>query len=235
MTTHSMNHQKAVEQHATERYLLREMAPEERHAFEEHYLECAECLEAVTFGTEFLEAGRQVAKEMKQRERNTVRVPSWRERLMPVFSGWMRPASALVFALLLCSVITYQGLRIHQLKNEQNVKVVQPEFRSTLTGIAHGAGEAKLIEVPRNAILSLSQEYRRSGEYVSYRAQVLNEAGSVRQAVDLPDLPGNMAYVAVLPGNLGEGEYKLIIFGRTADGNENEVGSGAFVLKFSDK
>ena len=235
MTTHFMNHQQALEQHATERYLLREMAPEERHAFEEHYLECAECLEAVTFGTEFLEAGRQVALEMKQRERNTVRVPSWRERLMPVFSGWLRPASALVFAVLLCSVIAYQGLQIHQLKNEQTAKVARPEFRSVLTGIAHGAGEAKLVEVPRNAVVSLGVEYNRSGDYVSYRAQVLNEAGSTKQSVDLPDLPGNMANVALLPGNWNEGEYTLIILGRTADGSEKEVGRGAFNLKFVDK
>jgi hypothetical protein len=226
-----MNHQQALEEHATERYLLREMTAEERHIFEEHYLECAECLEAVTFGTEFLEAGRKVASEMA--ERATVRVPSWHERLMPAVSGWLRPVPALAFAILLCSVVTYQGVRIHQLKNEQTMKVARPEFRSMLTGIAHGAGEAKLVEVPRDAVVSLGVEYGRSGDYVSYRAQVMNEAGSIRQAVDLPDLPGNMANVALLPGNLGEGEYKLIILGRTADGSEKEVGRGAFILKFS--
>lgn len=235
MTTHFMNHQQALEQHATERYLLREMAPQERHAFEEHYLECAECLEAVTFGTDFLEAGRQVAKEMKQHERNVVCVVSWRERLAPVLSGWLRPASALVFAVLLCSIIAYQGLQIHQLKNEQTTKVARPEFRSVLTGIAHGAGEAKLVEVPRNAVVSLGIEYDRSGDYVSYRAQVQNEAGSIRQSIDLPDTPGDMANVALLPGNLNEGEYTLIILGRTADGSEKEVGRRAFNLKFLDK
>jgi hypothetical protein len=166
-------------------------------------------------------------------ERATVRVPSWHERLMPAVFGWLRPAPALAFAILLCSVVTYQGVRIHQLKNEQTMKVARPEFRSMLTGIAHGAGEAKLVEVPRDAVVSLGVEYGRSGDYVSYRAQVVNEAGSIRQAVDLPDLPGNMANVALLPGNLGEGEYKLIILGRTADGTEKEVGRGAFILKFS--
>jgi hypothetical protein len=235
MTTHFMNHQQAMEQHATERYLLREMSAEERHAFEEHYLECPECLEAVTFGTEFLEAGRQVAQEMKQHGLNTVRVSSWRERLMPVFSGWLRPASALVFAVLLCSVIAYQGIQIHQFKNEQTAKVARPEFRSVLTGIAHGAGEANLVEVPRNAVVSLGIEYNRSGDYVSYRAQVQNEVGSIRQSIDLPDVPGDMANVALLPDNLNEGEYTLIILGRTADGSEKEVGRRAFNLKFSDK
>src|SRR6185437_6998349 len=185
MATHFMNHRQALEQYATERYLLHEMTAEERHAFEEHYLECAECLEAVTFGTEFLEAGKQVAQEMTQREHSAVRPASWRERLMPVLSGWLRPDPALAFAVVLCSIISYQGLRIHQLKTEQTMKVARPEIRSMLTGIAHGAGEAKLIEVPRDAVVSLGEEYGRSGEYVSYRAQVMNEAGSIKQTFGL--------------------------------------------------
>lgn len=233
MATHFMNHQQALEQYATERYLLREMTAEERHAFEEHYLECAECLEAVTFGTEFLEAGKQVAQEMTRREHSAVRVASWRERLMPALSGWLRPAPAIAFALVLCSIVSYQGLRIHQLKTEQTMKVARPEIRSMLTGIAHGAGEAKLIEVPRDAVVSLGEEYGRSGDYVSYRAQVMNEAGSIKQTFELPDVPGNVANVALLPGSLGEGKYNLIILGRTADGTEKEVGRGAFILKFS--
>ena len=81
-----MNHQQALEEHATERYLLGEMAPEERRAFEEHYLECPECLEAVTFGADFMEAGRQVALEDKSMRVSTV-VPTWRERLLAVVSG----------------------------------------------------------------------------------------------------------------------------------------------------
>ena len=232
MATHFMNHRQALEQYATERYLLHEMTAEERHAFEEHYLECAECLEAVTFGTEFLEAGKQVAQEMTQREHSAVRAASWRERLMPALSGWLRPAPAIAFALVLCSIVSYQGLRIHQLKTEQTMKVARPEIRFMLTGIAHGAGEAKRIEVPRDAVVSLGVEYGRSGDYVSYRAQVMN-VGSVKQTFELPDVPGNVANVALLPGSLGEGKYNLIILGRTADGTEKEVGRGAFILKFS--
>ena len=38
-----MDHEKAVQLGATERYLLGEFSSEEREAFEEHYFECAEC------------------------------------------------------------------------------------------------------------------------------------------------------------------------------------------------
>jgi hypothetical protein len=40
-----VNHFQAVSSHATERYLLDEMAELERHAFERHYFDCAECAE----------------------------------------------------------------------------------------------------------------------------------------------------------------------------------------------
>jgi hypothetical protein len=235
MRTHAMNHQQAIDEHATERYLLREMTPHERRAFEEHYLECAECLEAVTFGAEFLDAGREVVREEKQ-ELASPAVTSWRERLLPALSGWLRPAPVLAFALVLAIAgIGYQGFRIHRLISLQEAKVARPEFRYMLTGIAHGGSEAKLVQVPRDSIVSLQVEYNRSGEYVSYRAAVVSESGTLKQSITLPDIAGDMANVAVLPGILQNGNYQLIIFGRTADGAEKEVGRGAFVLDATNK
>ena len=234
MRTHTMNHQQAIDEHATERYLLREMTAEDRRAFEEHYLDCAECLEAVTFGVEFLEAGHDVVREQAA-ELGTAPVPSRRSRFLPALSGWLRPVPALAFALVLCSVIGYQGFQIHELKNQEQAKVARPEIRFTLTGIAHGAGETNLVQVARDTVLSLGLNYNRSGEYVSYRAEVVSQSGTVKQSIALPDIAGTMANVAVLPGTLQDGEYQLIVFGRTADGTEKEVGREAFVLKITDK
>lgn len=42
MTSPLMNHKEAVGSMAVERYLLGELKDEERAAFEEHYLNCAE-------------------------------------------------------------------------------------------------------------------------------------------------------------------------------------------------
>ena len=43
--TETMTHQQAVSTMAVERYLLEEMPEIERHAFEEHFFECADCAE----------------------------------------------------------------------------------------------------------------------------------------------------------------------------------------------
>ena len=231
MRTHSMNHQQALDEHATERYLLREMTAEERRAFEEHYLDCAECLEAVTFGTEFLEAGGEVA--LQDHVKQTAQpVPSWREGFLAAVSGWLRPVPALAFALLLCfGGITYQANTIHNQKEKiASLQELKPEFRLVLTGIAHGAGEANLVQAPRGAVITLALEYHRSGEYVSYLARVISETGEVKQVIALPNAQGAMANIAVPPNSLQPGRYDLVITGVTADGNEKEVGRNSFRL-----
>jgi hypothetical protein len=55
-----MTHTQAIQSAASERYLLDEMSEVERHAFEEHYFDCAECAEDVRAGgllREGVEAG----------------------------------------------------------------------------------------------------------------------------------------------------------------------------------
>jgi Putative zinc-finger len=232
MTTQSMNHKQAVETMAAERYLLGEMTGEQRLAFEEHYVDCAECLESVMFGSEFLDAGREVALE--QSSRAAAPVPTWRERLLAVGSSFLRPAPALAFALLLC-LTGYQTFRIYQLKNEGGAKVATAEFRYVLTGVAHGAGDAKLVQAPRDAVVSLGLEYNRGGEYLSYRAQIMGETGAIKQSVALPNTPGNMATIALMPGSLPDGDYTMLILGKTADGHEQEVGHGSFRLQTINK
>jgi len=49
-----MNHEQAVQEMATERYLLDELSPELRDAFEEHMFDCAECALDVRAGNVFM-------------------------------------------------------------------------------------------------------------------------------------------------------------------------------------
>lgn len=235
MTTHFMNHQQALEQHATERYLLREMSAEQRHAFEEHYLECAECLEAVTFGTEFLEAGRQVAREMSHREADTVHVASWRERLMPVFSGWLRPASALVFALLLCLV----GLNVYQMsvvQKQKNIiadlKAPKQEFRFELREQSRSEGNIQVVRVPRESQLQLVVEFTPNPKFNAYGAEIVADS-KVMSSLQ-PDTTTTPLTVSIPAQALAPGRYTVVIMGFGKDGVKKETGNGIFELEFTD-
>lgn len=54
-----MNHQEAIRLQAAERYVLGELEPEQREAFEQHYFECAECTADLRQAVGFVSAARE--------------------------------------------------------------------------------------------------------------------------------------------------------------------------------
>jgi len=226
-----MNHQEAENTKATERYLLREMTDEERQAFEDHYLDCPECLESVTFGADFLDAGRDLAQE---NQTNQVAIIGWGERLMAAFRPVWQPVPVMALALAACVAFAgYEALLLQQIKSGNNEKVASVDYRYILTGMSHGSGDAKKIVVPKGAIVSVGVEYNPSGEFVAYRAQVVDEAGMKKIAVDLPsEQTGRMASIALHTQLLDPGVYSTIISGRRSDGAEEQVGKGSFELVY---
>jgi len=102
-----MDHNQAVREKATERYLLNELDPGVRDQFEEHLFDCQDCALDLRTAAMFVEQSKVVLSEKP--EAVVARVPV----VVPAPSGWlgwMRPAfAAPVFALLLV-VIGYQGV-----------------------------------------------------------------------------------------------------------------------------
>lgn len=235
MTTQSMNHQQALETMAAERYLLREMTAEERRLFEEHYLECAECLEAVTFGTDFLEAGAEVAREKSARAASPL--PSWRERLL---ATWLRPAPALAFALLLCLVgIGYQINTIHhQQQTIAELQGLRPEFRLVVRGVARdarvGSADQTVITVRRNTQLSVKAEFMPGGEFIPYRADILSQSNALKYSLPLSVGPNDDSVTFSIPAEaLGAGTYTLLIRQQSRNGSSKDL-EKRFVLQLTD-
>ena len=52
-----MNHDEAIRSGAAEKYVLRELSDELRNAYEDHFLECAECTKNMHALSGFAEAG----------------------------------------------------------------------------------------------------------------------------------------------------------------------------------
>jgi len=113
-----MNHQEAENTKATERYLLREMTNEERMAFEDHYLDCAECLEAVTFGADFLDSGHELAEEKGVQQ--SVALP-WYRRTFSALRPMLKPAPAIALNSRSCPG------RIQRLSTEKNHKPAESD------------------------------------------------------------------------------------------------------------
>src|ERR1044071_7662889 len=86
-----IDHQQAVTQMMTERYLLGELNLQERDAFEQHLFDCSECFDQVKAGTEFVYSLKGIGAEETAVEGVNQR---WRQLLGQA----VRPAPAFAFA-----------------------------------------------------------------------------------------------------------------------------------------
>jgi hypothetical protein len=228
-----MNHQEAENTKATERYLLREMTNEERMAFEDHYLDCAQCLEAVTFGADFLDSGHEMAEEKGVQQ--SAAVP-WYHRMFSALRPVLKPvpAIALTAAVALAAFSVYQQKRI---TNQQNLiadlKAPSQEFRYVVSGAQRRGSNA--IVLSRNERLSLLINFVPKHEFTSYRAEItgpgLPTGYSVPVAVTEQDYSVMVSLpVAVLTG----GEYQVNFLGRVEGGEETKLVSNSFEVKLKD-
>jgi hypothetical protein len=228
-----MNHQEAENTKATERYLLREMTNEERMAFEDHYLDCAQCLEAVTFGADFLDSGHEMAEEKGVQQ--SAAVP-WYHRMFSALRPLLKPAPAIALtaAVALAAFSAYQQKRI---TNQQNLiadlKAPSQEFRYVVSGAQRRGSNA--IVLSRNERLSLLINFVPKHEFTSYRAEItgpgLPTGYSVPVAVTEQDYSVMVSLpVAVLTG----GEYQVNFLGRVEGGEETKLVSNSFEVKLKD-
>ena len=100
-----MDHELAVKSQACEKYLLGELSPELRDAYEQHYFGCAECAAQLRAAAELMAAGREILAEAP------AAVPQ--ADYVRVRSGWMRsmnPLAAIPAFAVLLLVIGYQNL-----------------------------------------------------------------------------------------------------------------------------
>ena len=58
-----MEHREAIELRAAEKYVLRELPADLQEAYEEHFLDCAECAADIQAATVFAETSRRIFAE----------------------------------------------------------------------------------------------------------------------------------------------------------------------------
>src|SRR6266568_4289222 len=120
MERHSMDHHQAVKSQVCEKYLLGELSPELRDAYEEHYFSCAECAMQLRSAAELIGAGQQIL----------ARTPAIGAKVhgAPKPGGWfkwLQPAIAIpVFASLLLLVGYQNFVTIPHLKQAVSPRVL---------------------------------------------------------------------------------------------------------------
>lgn len=115
-----MNHHDATAGGMVERYLLDELPPDQREAFEEHYFACDECARAVVRGARFTANARAVFAEMPAED---ARKPSWIEWFRMPGLAWAAAFGIAVIAAYQSAVVV-PGLRERVAQSEAPQEMV---------------------------------------------------------------------------------------------------------------
>jgi anti-sigma factor RsiW len=196
-----MEHEIAVQTKAVERYLLGELKPDERNAFEDHYFSCEVCAADVRALSVFIENAKSILREPVAAPRPLAAPARPAET---GWFGWLRPQFALgglaaAFAVLLA----VQTATVSRLSNPvvTGAAVLHGESRGEIPVVRQGQ--------PVSLILAL-EEHPSSGMPLSVGIQ--SETGAVIRTLsaEAPQ-PGQGLSVFLPDPKLKSGRYSVVI------------------------
>jgi len=222
-----MNHEQAVQQSATERYLMGELSPELRDEFEDHFFECSECAHDVRSASLFVEGSKRVLGERVELAAAAVREPA----ATPAgWLSWLRPAFAVPVLALLLAVIAYQNLVIYpQMRASLDRPQVLPwvplntRTRGTETTLVHARrGESFVV------FMTIPPDPR----YSQYVADIYDPAGKLDASLSIPIQESQDTVAIRIPtGSRQPGVYTVALRGIDSSGQSKEVSRTQFELR----
>lgn len=207
-----MDHNRAVEMQAVERYLLGELAPEDRESFEEHYFSCVACAGEVREAARFRANAREALKRggsFQTEKAGDAERAGWR--------GWLAwpslvPASV---ALMLMGVVGYQTSAIRALRAP--VAMAEPV---TLDGVTRGSLRPVAEGSPLDFAMPAPDAAEVIPELTTESGKVLTRGSAVKA---IPDRPFHVYF----PGTYSPGRYAVVLL---EPGTERELAQNKFEI-----
>jgi hypothetical protein len=215
-----MDHDEAVRQKTTEKYLLDELNAQQRDEFEEHLFDCQDCALDLRSAAMFVEQTKVVLGKPAVAP---VVVPS-----RPVQSAksswfaWFRPAFAVpVFALLLV-VIGYQNLVVLPHLTQA---VNQPQLVPWASvNVSVRGADGTVIKARRGQGFSLLLNLPPEDGLASYQADLYNPGGKLEWSGAISAPAAEQGRIIYIPGNDRQsGTYTLVVRGITSAGESKEI------------
>jgi anti-sigma factor RsiW len=190
-----MDHSEAAENKIAEGYVLGELLPEERDAFEEHFFQCAECAEDVRDAATVLDSLQVVLQQPK-----VIAFPS---RWANVWA-----TAATIATLTFGSLFMYQrAIVIPRLADGGPAQAVQMELGETRSGIEQsGQPSVPVVKADQRFVLILSIPVV---DAQAFRAEIRKNGSVIRSHPITAAEAKNFVYLP--EPSLGAGDYELVI------------------------
>ena len=222
-----MDHTDATLSGAAERYILGEMAADERERYEAHFFECAECADEVRAAARFVDAAKPLLQGPASGSAAAAREPVRRKEpwWWQGFIAGFRPMglAAAAAAALLAIAVGYQSLVLipglrQQLADGGGLQAAPDVFLSV------ARGEPPVLQLTpgdRFASVRLSRSLDRA--FPHYRVDLQDSTGRTIQSRTVAGRPnGDELTLMVSVHGLAAGAYTLVVVGL-----ESEAGTPA--------
>lgn len=217
-----MDHTEAVNQYAVEKYLLEELSPEARAAFEEHYFGCEECATDLRAAAIFIAQSR---KELARPAIVAVKEPKPKPKLF-IFPSLLRPAFAVPAMAAMALVIGFQNIvTVPQLRQEVAV-VSQPQILPSVTlvdGQSRGE-EIRTVAAKAHEAFLLSVDIPADNRFSGYLCSLYSPSGKMVWQLRIPASQAADTVPIQVPADSTEaGQNTLLVQGVTSDAGAAQV------------
>ncbi|HLK67956.1 MAG TPA: zf-HC2 domain-containing protein [Bryobacteraceae bacterium] len=211
-----MEHHRAAETQAVERYLLGQMPQDERNEFEEHFFICPDCARDVREGARFRANARELLRDPEQfaHAREPRRLLSWSfPSLVPVAAS-----------VLLMGVVAYQaGFEIPSLRRQIAARpIAQGAISVRLRDITRGVGDVAQIQ-KGSGLVSLRFDIISDKKEASYQCTIADAGGRVMASpiVEAP-MADEPALIELQREDFPPGPYTVSVRG-ASNGGAGEI------------
>jgi hypothetical protein len=222
-----MNHSEAVEQMTAERYLLNELTPDVRDAFEEHVFDCPECALDLRASAVFVREAKVQLADVAAAHDGSEMVKARGKRTS--WFSWWRPAFAVPAFASLLILVGYQNLvtfpALRQSANEPRLAPLAP-LRSATRGATRPRFTVDRTHGVALPVDLVSEPDRPPA--ASYSFDLRGPQGKLVWTGSLPaptpGADGDQSFSLIIPGGmLQSGPYSLTVTSVTAQGERTPI------------
>lgn len=224
-----MDHTEAIRQSAVEKYLLDELGPEDREAFEGHFFTCEECAADLRMTALLME---QFKQELARPRISPVAAarPGW----SGAFQALFRPAFAVPVLALLLVVVGFQNLVVFPQLKQKTALNSQPQVLPSVSLVGGGsrAAEIRTLTIAPQRPFLLFVDIPADTSFTGYQCLLYGPSGKLLWQIPLSsEQAANTVTIQVPSDSAQAGVNTLVVQGKSPNGSEVVLVKYRFLLQ----